>query len=88
MRVKAMLYLLATGAPREEIFTDYPFLEDADITAVLEYAALQLDVRAEYAPDGIATMVSNDPARYDSSLETGRGSCRGAVSYTNRIDLD
>jgi uncharacterized protein (DUF433 family) len=28
---------------RDEILTDYPFLEDADITAALEYAARQMD---------------------------------------------
>jgi len=39
MRVRDLLELLAAGAPREEILTDYPFLEDADITAALHYAA-------------------------------------------------
>ena len=39
IRVKDVLELLASGAAREEILADYPYLEDADITAVLEYAA-------------------------------------------------
>ena len=39
MRVRDLLELFAAGAPREEILTDYPFLEDADITAALHYAA-------------------------------------------------
>jgi uncharacterized protein (DUF433 family) len=39
IRVKDVLELLAAGAPREEILADYPFLEDADISAVLTYAA-------------------------------------------------
>lgn len=43
VRVKDVLDLLAAGATREEILEDYPFLEDADITAALEYAARQSD---------------------------------------------
>jgi len=39
IRVKDVLDLLAAGASREEILADYPLLEDADITAALEYAA-------------------------------------------------
>ena len=36
--VKDILDLLASGASRKEILDDYPYLEDADITAALEYA--------------------------------------------------
>jgi uncharacterized protein (DUF433 family) len=43
IRVKDVLDMLAGGASREEIIEDYPYLEDADITAVLEYAAEQAD---------------------------------------------
>jgi uncharacterized protein (DUF433 family) len=43
IRVKDMLDLLASGAGREEILTDYPLLEAEDITAALEYAARQSD---------------------------------------------
>jgi uncharacterized protein (DUF433 family) len=43
VRVKDVLDLLATGASREEILQDYPSLEARDITAALEYAALQAD---------------------------------------------
>ncbi len=43
LRVKDVLELLAAGAPRDEILADYPFLEDADITAVLAYAARSND---------------------------------------------
>lgn len=43
MRVKDILDLLAAGASREEILQDYPYLENEDITATLEYAALQSD---------------------------------------------
>jgi uncharacterized protein (DUF433 family) len=39
IRVKDILDLLAAGASREEILEDYPILEDADISAALEYAA-------------------------------------------------
>jgi len=43
IRVKDVLDMLAGGASREEILEDYPYLEDADITAALEYAAEQAD---------------------------------------------
>jgi uncharacterized protein (DUF433 family) len=41
--VKDVLDLLAAGANRDEILEDYPYLENADITAALEYAAQQSD---------------------------------------------
>ncbi len=43
VRVKDILDLLAAGASREEILADYPYLESEDITAALEFAALQSD---------------------------------------------
>lgn len=43
VRVKDILDLLASGASREEILADYPYLEAGDITAALEYAAKQSD---------------------------------------------
>jgi uncharacterized protein (DUF433 family) len=43
IRVIDVLELLAAGAMHEEILADYPYLEAEDITAVLEYAAKQLD---------------------------------------------
>lgn len=43
IRVKDVLEFLAAGMTREEILADYPYLEDADITAVLEFAAAQND---------------------------------------------
>jgi uncharacterized protein (DUF433 family) len=43
VRVKDILQLLAAGASREEILEDYPYLEAEDITAALEYAAVQSD---------------------------------------------
>lgn len=43
VRVKDVLDLLAANVPREEILADYPYLEAGDITAALEYAALQAD---------------------------------------------
>jgi uncharacterized protein (DUF433 family) len=43
IRVKDVLDLLAAGASREEILTDFPLLEPGDITAALEYAARQSD---------------------------------------------
>jgi len=43
IRVTDVLDLLAAGASRDEILEDYPFLENGDITAALEYAARQTD---------------------------------------------
>jgi uncharacterized protein (DUF433 family) len=43
MRVVDVLELLAAGASQDEILADYPFLEAADIRAVLLYAARQAD---------------------------------------------
>jgi uncharacterized protein (DUF433 family) len=39
VRVKDIIDLLASGASRAEILADYPYLEDDDIGAALEYAA-------------------------------------------------
>ncbi len=43
IRVRDVLDLMAAGATREEILADHPDLEDADITASLEFAAQQTD---------------------------------------------
>lgn len=43
VRVKDILDLLAAGASTAEILEDYPYLEQGDITAALEYAAEQTD---------------------------------------------
>jgi uncharacterized protein (DUF433 family) len=43
VRVTDILNLLAAGATRAEILDDFPYLESGDITAALEYAALQAD---------------------------------------------
>jgi uncharacterized protein (DUF433 family) len=39
IRVSDVLDMLSAGATRQEILDDYPYLEDDDITAALEYAA-------------------------------------------------
>ena len=41
--VSDALSLLAAGMTRAQILEDYPYLEDADIDAVLEFAAKQAD---------------------------------------------
>jgi uncharacterized protein (DUF433 family) len=41
--VADVLGLLSAGQSRESILGDYPYLEDADIDAVLAYAARQVD---------------------------------------------
>ena len=43
IRVKDVLDMLAGGSTREEILADYPYLEDADITAALEFASRVTD---------------------------------------------
>jgi uncharacterized protein (DUF433 family) len=43
VRVKDILDLLASGASRGDILADYPYLEDDDIAAALEYAAQHVD---------------------------------------------
>ena len=43
IRVKDVLDLLAAGEARAEILADYPYLEDEDIAAALEFAARQAD---------------------------------------------
>jgi uncharacterized protein (DUF433 family) len=43
IRVSDILSLLGAGASHTEILEDYPFLEEEDILAVLDYAAIQTD---------------------------------------------
>lgn len=43
IRVADILGLLGAGASHQEILEDYPFLEENDILAALEYAAVQTD---------------------------------------------
>jgi uncharacterized protein (DUF433 family) len=43
IRVKDVLEMLAGGASRAEILEDYPYLEDEDITAALEFASRAAD---------------------------------------------
>jgi uncharacterized protein (DUF433 family) len=51
IRVSDVLGMLAGGASREEILADFPYLEDADITASLEYAARSADSRVVLAAE-------------------------------------
>jgi uncharacterized protein (DUF433 family) len=41
IRVKDILDMLASGASREQILADYPYLEGDDIVAALQFAATQ-----------------------------------------------
>jgi uncharacterized protein (DUF433 family) len=43
IRVKDILDMLAGGSSRAEILRDYPYLEDGDITAALEFASRAAD---------------------------------------------
>jgi uncharacterized protein (DUF433 family) len=43
VRVKDVLEMLASGMTKEEILSDFPYLEADDISASLEYAAKQVD---------------------------------------------
>ena len=45
VRVKDILEMLATGASRDQILADYPFLEADDIVAALQFAATQPALR-------------------------------------------
>jgi uncharacterized protein (DUF433 family) len=42
IRVRDILDMLAGGSIRQEILEDYPYLEDEDITAALEFATPQV----------------------------------------------
>ena len=43
LRVSDILDLIAAGADKDEILSEYPFLEAEDIVAALSYAARQTD---------------------------------------------
>jgi uncharacterized protein (DUF433 family) len=43
IRVSDILDMLAAGVSQEEILEDYPYLEGADLTAALTFAARQTD---------------------------------------------
>jgi len=43
VRVKDVLDMLAGGSTRLEILQDYPYLEDEDVTAALEFASCASD---------------------------------------------
>lgn len=43
IRVQDILELLASGASRDEILADFPYLEPEDIVAALELAAAHAD---------------------------------------------
>ena len=45
--VGMVLGLLASRVPREQLLVEYPYLEDADIDAALEYAAWRVEEREE-----------------------------------------
>jgi uncharacterized protein (DUF433 family) len=47
LTVSTVLGLLAAGETRERILQAYPYLEPADIDAVLAYAAWRLEERVE-----------------------------------------
>jgi len=47
IRVSDILDMLAGGATRSEVLADYPYLDDEDITAALEYAATLWGLRLE-----------------------------------------
>ena len=51
VRVSDILDKLAGGATRAEILRDFPYLEDADISAALQYAAREAEKRVELAAE-------------------------------------
>ncbi len=51
VRVADVLEMLAAGATREAILADYPYLEDADVAAALNYAARASENRIAFAAE-------------------------------------
>jgi uncharacterized protein (DUF433 family) len=51
IRVKDILDMLAGGSTRADILHDYPYLEDEDITAALEFASRATDHPVFAMPD-------------------------------------
>lgn len=51
IRVSDVLDMLAGGATRAEILADFPYLEDADISAALTYAARSAESRIVVAAE-------------------------------------
>ncbi len=45
--VAMIIHLVAEGYTREQILEAYPYLEDEDITAALQYAAFRVDEKEE-----------------------------------------
>ena len=45
VRVSDILDLMASGVSRAEILGDYPYLEEADLSAALAYGATAIDHR-------------------------------------------
>ncbi|MGB4267651.1 MAG: DUF433 domain-containing protein [Spirochaetota bacterium] len=45
--VAMIIHLIAEGHTRKEILDAYPYLEDEDITAALNYAAFRVDEKEE-----------------------------------------
>ncbi len=52
VRVSDILDMLAGGASRSQILEDFPYLQDGDITAALQYAARGSDHRIIRADEG------------------------------------
>jgi uncharacterized protein (DUF433 family) len=51
--VRRVLEILATHRDREELFREYPFLEEEDLQQALRYAAASVDDEIKYA-DNVA----------------------------------
>jgi uncharacterized protein (DUF433 family) len=62
VRVKDVLDMLAGGSTRVEILEDYPYLEDEDITAALEFASRAADHPVLTAPSSREVRCRRQPA--------------------------
>lgn len=51
VRVADLLDMFAGGATRSEILSDFPYLQDEDITAALTYAARASDNKIAFAAE-------------------------------------
>lgn len=70
VRVKDVLDLLATGATRDEILADYPYLEAEDIVAVLELRPSRTITRSCGAHDCAFSSTPNSPPALARFIES------------------
>ena len=73
IRVKDILDMLAGGATRAEILADYPYLENDDITAALEFASRATDHPVIAAGEPCLPALAGQSARQEDPARLRRG---------------